>query len=90
MSSTGDSGPALLDFPCRYTVKVLGRETPDFGEWVAAQIEAHGPICIELELRPSAKGRFVSVNATFIAESLDQLQLIHGQLRASERVTLIL
>ena len=90
MSSTGDSGPALLDFPCRYTVKVLGRETPDFGEWVAAQIEVHGPVCVEVELRPSAKGRFVSVNATFTASSLEQLHAIHAELMASERVTLIL
>lgn len=85
-----ESDLALLEFPCDYTLKVLGRAAPDFVEWVAAQVAELGIVCSEVEERPSGKGRFVSVNATFTAESLEQLHLIHQRLRASERVMLML
>jgi putative lipoic acid-binding regulatory protein len=85
-----DFDASLLEFPCEYTIKILGRAAPDFEQWVRLQIEEHADTCSAVELRPSREGRFVSVNATFTAQSLDQLQRIHQQLRASERVTLML
>ena len=90
MSASNSGDPELLEFPCEYTIKILGRAGEDFSDWVVALIEAHGPVCFGVEARPSKQGRFVSVNATFTAESLEQLHSIHRQLRASERVTLIL
>lgn len=90
MSASNGDDPELLEFPCEYTIKVLGRSAEDFSDWVVALIEGHGPTCSSVEARPSKRERFVSVNATFTADSLEQLHSIHRQLRASERVTLIL
>ena len=85
-----DEDETLLEFPCEYTIKVLGRETPDFAMLVQSIIEQHVEPCSRVERRPSRKGRFVSVNATFTADSLEQLHSIHQALRASGCVTLIL
>ena len=90
LTAPGDFDPTLLEFPCEYTVKALGRASDDFGDWVARQIEAQGPICSAVEVRPSRAGRFVAINATFTAQSLEQLQRINQALQASDRVTLLL
>lgn len=80
----------LLDFPTSYTVKVLGRDTPGFAEQVAGIVAEYAPDSGEAELRPSGKGRFVSINITFTAQSMQQLDDMHRALRACEQVTLIL
>lgn len=82
--------PPLLDFPCAYTIKVLGRETPDFAAWVVAVVARHGEVDGEADVRPSRRGSFVSVNVTFTAHSMDQLRALHAELNASGRVSMLL
>lgn len=81
---------ALMGFPCEYTIKVLGREAPDFAEWVLAVVSRHATVTGEVDARPSRAGRFVSINVSFIAESQGQLERMHAELQAGERVALIL
>jgi hypothetical protein len=85
-----DSTKSLLEFPSAYTIKVLGRDAPGFVELVASIVAGHAPDSGEADCRPSSNGRFVSINITFTAQSLQQLESIHLDLNACDRVTLIL
>lgn len=82
---------SLLEFPCEYTIKVLGRADSGLDELVVDVVGRHcSDGCGAADVRDSRHGRFVSVNVTFTATSLDQLQGIHSELNASDRVSLIL
>jgi putative lipoic acid-binding regulatory protein len=82
--------PPLLEFPVEYTIKVLGRDTADFVEVVTATVSEYAPDLGPADLRTSSKGRFVSVNITFTAQSLEQLGSIHEALNACDQVAMIL
>jgi hypothetical protein len=85
-----ETPPPLLDFPSEYTIKVLGRDAPGFVDIVAATVAEYADDCQAPDLRPSSKGRFVAINITFTAVSMQQLGDIHQALNACDQVTLIL
>lgn len=85
-----DYDESLLDFPCDYTIKVLGRQSEHLVEQVLGIIQGSSSRCGPAEVRPSKRGNFVSVNVTFLAESIEQLHTIHRELRGCDAVSLIL
>lgn len=91
MGAAVNVSTSLLEFPCEYTIKVLGRADSGLDELVVDVVARHcSDGCSAADVRDSRHGRFVSVNVTFTATSLDQLQGIHSELNASDRVSLIL
>ncbi len=82
--------PPLLEFPVEYTIKVLGRDTANFVEIVTATVAEYAPDLGPADLRHGSKGRFVSVNITFTARSIEQLGDIHKALNACDQVKMIL
>lgn len=80
----------LLEFPCDYTIKVLGRDVPGFVDLVSGMVLRYAPDAGAADSRPSSKGRFLAINITFQAQSFEQLHNIHRELNACEQVTLIL
>lgn len=86
---TGNDKP-LLEFPCGYTIKVLGRDVPGFVDLVSGIVLRYAPDAGETDSRPSSKGRFLAINITFTAQSFEQLENMHRDLNACDQVTLIL
>jgi putative lipoic acid-binding regulatory protein len=80
----------LLEFPCDYTIKVLGRDVPGFVELVSGIVLRYAPDAGAADSRPSSKGSFLAINVTFTALSLEQLESMHRDLNACDQVTLIL
>jgi len=81
----------LLDFPCDYTIKVLGAASDDLVRLVESVVARHAPEGIgETRVNPSRKGRFIAVNLTFRVTSAHQLYAIHEELNRSPLVRLIL
>ena len=81
----------LMEFPCEYRIKVLGGSEPDFPALVHAAVAEHaGESAQTPDVRPSKKGNFVSVNITFTASSVPQLEAIHQSLTDTGRVKYIL
>ena len=82
----------LLEFPCRFPIKAMGRDQAGFDELVRDIIAAR--VCPEhlhdLTVRPSRGGRFISVTVTITASSQDQLDDIYRALTAHERVLMAL
>lgn len=81
-----------LEFPCRFPIKIMGREHPDFQDHVIGLISSHvGEIAdADVVTRPSSKGNFMGLTVTISAESRDQLDNIYRSLTSSERILFVL
>lgn len=82
----------LLEFPCDFPIKMMGRDTPEFRELARELIEKYtGPLdnnAIQSTL--SRNGRFVSITATINAQSQQQLDDIYHAISAHEDVLMAL
>ena len=82
----------LLEFPCSFPIKMIGRDTPAFRQTVRELVEKHtGPLddaAIQNSL--SRNGRFVSVTITVSAESQEQLDDIYRDVSAHDDVLMAL
>jgi putative lipoic acid-binding regulatory protein len=93
MTDTPDVQPPKIEFPCeRYPIKVIGDSFDGFSDLVIEIVRRHAPDFDEttLVLRDSRNGRFLSVQVLITATSVDQLQAIHIDLRATGRVHMVL
>ncbi len=81
----------LMEFPSPYTIKVLGAADPDFADVVFKAIKHHaGDSTQQPDVRSSKKANFLSVNVTFTATGVKQLEDIHQSLNDTGRVKYIL
>jgi putative lipoic acid-binding regulatory protein len=82
----------LFEFPCPYSVKVMGFTAPDFAELVHRLIAAHvaGLEFSDVSSKPSSQGKYTSVTVTFTAHSKSQLDAIYSSLTCHERVVVAL
>ena len=82
----------LLEFPCRFPIKVMGRDTPEFRPDVLAIItERAGEIPEDdVRMQPSSKGSFVSLTVTITADNRQQLDEVYLALQADEQVMMVL
>ncbi|MCL7461154.1 DUF493 domain-containing protein [Pseudomonas sp. NW5] len=82
-----------IEFPCAgYPIKVIGDAGAGFHDLVIEVIQRHAPDLdvTTLKVRDSSNGRFVSVQLAIVATGVEQLQAIHGDLRATGRVHMVL
>lgn len=78
----------LLQFPCEFPIKVMGRDADDFEAEVLAIFRRHlGDIdSAQVNARPSSSGNFLSVTVTFRATSQEQLDALYRELTDHEQV----
>ncbi len=90
MPSVSDVSP--LRFPLEFPLKVMGRDTREFHDALAAILMRHvAPLdTLRVTQQPSREGRFVSVTITFIAESREQLDALYTALTRNEHVLMAL
>lgn len=89
---TSDSGDELLEFPCEFPLKIMGRALPGFDTHVRAIVDRHVPTEDQLAFVPRAskQGRYLSVTVTIRAASRDQLDDLYRALSADERILVVL
>ncbi len=82
----------VLEFPCEFPVKAMGRADRDFAVHVFEIVRRHVPDLTDDQLRTTAsrRGSFVSVTVTFTARSQDQLDQIYLDLNGDEQVLMTL
>jgi putative lipoic acid-binding regulatory protein len=87
-----DDEESLLEFPCDYPIKVMGRAEPGFDMMVVELVRRHAPDLKEgaVSSRPSRGGKWVSVTVILRAESKSQLDAIYLDLTAHEKVVMAL
>jgi len=86
------SDESLLEFPCAFPIKMMGRDTPGFRQTVRELVEKHtGPLDdAAIQNALSKNGRFVSVTITVSAESQQQLDDIYRDVSAHDDVLMAL
>lgn len=82
----------LLEFPCRFPIKAMGRHSDEFIAVVEAIVHKHAQIWPgeTVQQTPSSKGNFLSVTAVVEAISQEQLDAIYQDLTDSELVIMAL
>lgn len=83
---------SVIEFPCEFPIKMMGRDTPEFRTTTRKLIEHHvGPLAEEaIKTNLSGKGNFVSVTVTVTATSQQQLDDIYRDVSGHDDVLMAL
>jgi putative lipoic acid-binding regulatory protein len=82
----------LLEFPCDFPIKIMGRESPEFRALARSLVEKHtGPLADgAIQDSLSRNGAFVSVTITINAQSQQQLDDIYRAVTSNDDVLMAL
>ncbi|SCZ58082.1 YbeD family protein [Thiohalomonas denitrificans] len=82
----------LLEFPCDFPIKAMGRADEDFETTVVEIVRRHAPDLGEaaVSVRESSGAKYLSVTVTVRATSREQLDNIYLELTAHEKVMMAL
>jgi putative lipoic acid-binding regulatory protein len=82
----------LLEFPCEFPIKAMGRNTPEFHVLVRELVEQYtGPLEEHrYQSSLSKNGRFVSITVTVTAQSQEQLDNIYRAITSHDDVLMAL
>ena len=83
---------SLIDFPCDFPIKVIGKSDSDIDEHVVGILLKYVPTIYEgaVRSRRSKNGNYVALTITIKVTSQTQLDQIYQALGASDRVVMIL
>ena len=86
------SEESALQFPCRFPIKMMGRDTPEFRATAVQLIENHvGQVAAaDVQTALSSKANFVSVTVTVTATSQDMLDAIYRDVSGHDDVLMAL
>jgi uncharacterized protein len=78
----------LLEFPCVFPIKAMGRADADIAGVVVEIVRRHAPGFDEtrLTLRSSSGGKWMAVTLTIEATSKAQLDAIYSDLTAHDQI----
>jgi len=83
---------SLLEFPCKFPIKAMGKNEAGFQPLVENIILSHAEIYADepVTTNPSSTGKYVSVTITVEALSQDQLDRIYQDLTDNKQVLVAL
>lgn len=87
-----DVQESLLEFPCKFPIKAMGRDENEFAALATKIILTHAEIYPDevITYNASGSGKFVSVTVTIEATSKAQLDRIYQALTDCEQVLVAL
>ena len=82
----------LLQFPCDFPLKIMGRNVDGFADAVLDVVRRHAPDFdgATLELRASRAGNYLSCTCTVRATSREQLDALYRELTSHPLVKVVL
>ena len=82
----------LLEFPCEFPVKIMGRTQPGFAQTIIAIVQRHSPEFdpATVEMRPSRENTYLSITATINAQSQQQIDELYRELCDHPMVVMVL
>jgi putative lipoic acid-binding regulatory protein len=89
---TATTTASVLEFPCAFPIKIMGRTQAGFAQAVLTVVQKHAPDfdAASLEMRASKAGNWLSVTATVNATSREQLDDLYRELVAHPMVKVVL
>ncbi|AUH50393.1 hypothetical protein CXB49_05990 [Chromobacterium sp. ATCC 53434] len=87
-----DEKQELLEFPCRFPIKIMGERHDEFVATITAVVRTNAPDLAEIDvvLRESSGGRFYALTVTVTATSRRQLDDIYLSLTGHPMVKMVL
>ena len=86
------SDESILEFPCQFPIKAMGRSDIEFDLLVIDIVRRHAPDLFEqaVTIRPSKDGNYLSVTVLVQATSKQQLDAIYRDLSGHPQVLMTL
>ena len=86
------SRQTLLEFPCEFPLKIMGRTDAGFAPAVAFVVSRHAPDfdAGSMQMRTSNAGNYLSLSCTVRAVSQDQLDALYRDLTSHPMVKVVL
>jgi putative lipoic acid-binding regulatory protein len=83
---------SLLEFPCSFPIKILGRTEEGFAQTVLEIVVRHVPDfdSATMEMRASREGKYLSLTCVVNATSRAQLDDLYRELSAHPMVAMVL
>lgn len=83
---------SLIEYPCRFPIKVMGAKAPGFVEAIAAVACQFDPgfDAASIELRDSKAGNYQGITITITATSREQLDELYRTLSTHPMVKVVL
>ena len=83
---------SLLEFPCSFPIKVMGKNSDDFEQRISGIVLAHAELWPDEPIRSvaSKEGNYVSITAVIEATSQEQLDAIYQELTDCDQVKMAL
>ena len=90
--TTSENRTTLLEFPCRFPVKAMGRNDEEFVSVVSKIILSRAQLFAgeAITTSPSKAGTYLALTAVIEAQSLEQLDSIYQALTDSGQVVMAL
>jgi hypothetical protein len=81
----------ILEFPCAFSIKVIGEDRGDYQQFVIDTMQACGVIELgKVSSRVSTKNKYLAVTVPFTAQSREQLDAIAYALNQDIRTCYII
>jgi len=89
MTTPADS---LIEYPSDFPIKVMGPMHDEFAQTIVEVVVLHDPTfhAGRMEMRPSAKGTYLSLTVTVRATSREQLDNLYRALSSHPMVKIVL
>ena len=83
---------SLIDYPCEFPIKVLGRTQAGFAQAVLGIVRTHAPDFdgSTMEMKTSRQGKYLSVTCVIRATSRRQLDELYRALCGHPMVVMVL
>ena len=83
---------SLIDYPCDFPIKIMGAMQERFAETMVEVVSLHDPDfhAGKMDMRPSAKGNYLSLTVTVRATSREQLDNLYRELSSHPMVKIVL
>ena len=84
--------PSLIEYPCDFPIKIMGRSQAGFAQAVLEIVLRHAPDFdpASLEMKPSKKGKYLSLTCIIQARSREQLDDLYRELCDHPMVVMVL
>ncbi|TCP92188.1 hypothetical protein EDC44_12530 [Cricetibacter osteomyelitidis] len=80
----------LLEFPCEFTFKVVGKASPELVDNVVATVQKHIKGDYSPTVKPSGKGTYHSVSIAVTAEHIHHIHTLYKELAEIDGVRMVL
>jgi putative lipoic acid-binding regulatory protein len=86
------SDESLITYPCDFPIKIMGVTQDTFAQTMVDLVRVYDPAfdAGKMEMRPSAKGNYLSLTVTIRATSREQLDNLYRALSSHPMVKVVL